>query len=152
MNLSPFVKLIADNPNAGIQLLLPGQNAIPAHFHVTEVGKVQKEFIDCGGTVRTETACVLQIWVADDVEHRLNTTKLAGIVQTAIAVLKLDDMPIEAEYGTETIARYSVCSAEVASSTVILTLEAKHAGCLAPDRCGLNVLPIVGCEPTSHCC
>jgi hypothetical protein len=32
---------------------------VPTHYHITEVGKVQKDFIDCGGTVRSSTACVL---------------------------------------------------------------------------------------------
>jgi hypothetical protein len=30
-----------------------------------------KEFIDCGGTVRSTNACVLQVWVANDVDRRL---------------------------------------------------------------------------------
>ena len=27
-------------------------NKIPSHFHITEVGQIEKRFIDCGGTVR----------------------------------------------------------------------------------------------------
>ena len=29
-------------------------NKIPSHFHITEVGQIEKRFIDCGGTVRHE--------------------------------------------------------------------------------------------------
>jgi hypothetical protein len=28
---------------------------VPEHFHVTEVGLITKNFIDCGGKVRNET-------------------------------------------------------------------------------------------------
>lgn len=151
MNLNAFVRTLADNPNAALQIVLPGHHTVPAHFHITEVARVQKDFIDCGGTVRSETACVLQVWVADDVEHRLKTDKLAGIFAAAAALLKSDDMPLEVEYETDSISRFSVSDAVVSSATVTLNLEAMHTGCLAPDRCGLNVLPVVGCGPTGCC-
>ena len=37
-----------------ITFQLPNGDLVPRHFHVTEVGKVTKHFIDCGGTVRTK--------------------------------------------------------------------------------------------------
>lgn len=33
---------------------------VPEHFHVTEVGIVSKNFIDCGGTVRNEKVANFQ--------------------------------------------------------------------------------------------
>ncbi len=33
---------------------LPDGSLVPNHFHVTEVGKIDKNFIDCGGTIRQE--------------------------------------------------------------------------------------------------
>ncbi|MEI7863404.1 MAG: DUF6428 family protein, partial [Planctomycetota bacterium] len=38
--------------------MLPDKSFVPAHFHITEVGRVQKDFIDCGGTVRSATTCL----------------------------------------------------------------------------------------------
>jgi hypothetical protein len=35
-----------------IRFQLPNGELVPEHFHVTEVGKISKYFIDCGGTVR----------------------------------------------------------------------------------------------------
>ena len=35
-----------------ISLKLPDGSLVPSHFHVTEVGKSSKHFIDCGGTLR----------------------------------------------------------------------------------------------------
>ncbi len=151
MNLHPFVKILSDNPNSAIQFLLPEGNTVPAHFHITEVARVQKDFIDCGGTLRSEAACVLQVWVADDVEHRLHAGKLARIFDAAAALLRSDDLPMEVEYETDAISRFTVSEAEVASNSVTLKLEAMHTGCLAPDRCGLNLLPVVGCGPTGCC-
>jgi hypothetical protein len=36
-----------------LQFKLENGQLVPAHFHITEVGKVSKHFIDCGGTIRT---------------------------------------------------------------------------------------------------
>ncbi|MFT7154743.1 MAG: hypothetical protein ACI9Z7_001818, partial [Alteromonas macleodii] len=38
---------------------------VPAHFHVTEVGSVKRNFIDCGGTVRNDEAVNFQLWSAN---------------------------------------------------------------------------------------
>ena len=48
---------------------------VPSHFHVTEVGKITKHFIDCGGTVRNEEVVNFQLWQADDYDHRLHPEK-----------------------------------------------------------------------------
>src|SRR5437764_15479335 len=98
MNLDTFVAVLTENPLAAIHLMLPDQSFVPAHFHVTEVGRVHKDFIDCGGTVRSTTACVLQVWVAEDFDHRLDTTKLAKIVRLAAPLLKATDLPVAVEY------------------------------------------------------
>ncbi|CAM4098801.1 hypothetical protein GILI108418_04590 [Gillisia limnaea] len=37
-----------------LQFVLPDGNLVPRHFHVTEIGKVTKHYIDCGGTERLE--------------------------------------------------------------------------------------------------
>ena len=50
---------------------LPNGTLVPEHFHVTEVGLITKNFIDCGGKVRKETVVNFQLWDANDFEHRL---------------------------------------------------------------------------------
>jgi hypothetical protein len=52
MTLDTLLKVLSENPAAAIHMMLPDQSFVPAHFHVTEVGRVQKDFIDCGGTPR----------------------------------------------------------------------------------------------------
>ncbi len=40
-----------------ISFQLPDGSLVPGHFHVTEVGRISKHFIDCGGTVRQGRSC-----------------------------------------------------------------------------------------------
>ena len=61
MKLDTILAILSENPAAAVHLMLPDHSFVPAHFHVTEVGRVHKDFIDCGGTVRSTTACVLQV-------------------------------------------------------------------------------------------
>jgi len=85
MNLEKFLALLENHPDESVAIRLPDGTHVPAHFHVTEVGHVQKRFVDCGGTLRSATSCVLQVWVANDTEHRLNTTKLSKILDKGLA-------------------------------------------------------------------
>jgi hypothetical protein len=44
-----------------IAFQLPNGDLVPNHFHVTEVGKITKNFIDCGGVVRNEEVANFQL-------------------------------------------------------------------------------------------
>ena len=145
MTLDSFLAVLTENPAAAVHLMLPDQSFVPAHFHVTEVGRVQKDFIDCGGTTRSTTACVLQVWVAQDLDHRLDTTMLAKIVRLATPLLKATDLPVEVEYESGTVSQFPVAAAEVTPSGVLLHLGTKHTACLAPDQCGVGTAAAPGC-------
>ena len=56
---------------------------VPAHFHVTEIGLHIKQYVDCGGQMRSEKKASMQLWVADDLDHRLSSEKLIGIVESS---------------------------------------------------------------------
>ena len=56
---------------------------VPAHFHITEVGNIMRNFIDCGGVQRQENKINLQLWVDSDTDHRLKPTNLLNILQLA---------------------------------------------------------------------
>jgi hypothetical protein len=71
MNVSQMNQILAGGGDASLHFMLPSGEFVPSHFHVTEVGRVQKSFIDCGGTRRDAASCVLQLWTAHDVDHRL---------------------------------------------------------------------------------
>jgi hypothetical protein len=88
MILSELKKLLAENTYRNIRFVLPTGSKIPPHAHVTEVARMDKKFIDCGGTFRTETHCRLQTWFADDTDHRLTAGKLLAILKNLFPFLK----------------------------------------------------------------
>ena len=138
MNVNEVQKLLAAHPGERMHFMLPDKSFVPAHFHITEVGRVQKDFIDCGGTVRSATTCLLQVWVAHDVDHRLETTKLAKIMEIAQPLLGSDQLPVEIEYEGDAISQYPLGGAESTPSGLLLYLGSKHTACLAPEKCGVG--------------
>lgn len=138
MTVGELERALAAQPTAALHLMLPSGEFVPAHFHVTEVGRVQKDFIDCGGTVRSSVLCVLQVWVANDTEHRLSAGKLAGVLRIAAPLLKSDALAVEVEYETVSVSQYPLAGVEATPAGLLFHLGAKHTDCLAPDRCGVG--------------
>jgi hypothetical protein len=152
MTVSELLTVLANNSGAGLHVMLPGGEFVPAHFHVTEVGRVQKDFIDCGGTLRSAVSCVLQVWVADDTDHRLDADKLAKIIRSAAPVLKATDLPVEVAYEAGKVSQYPLVAAEITPSGVLFHLGSKHTACLAADRCGVAPLATADCCTAPGCC
>jgi len=138
MNIKELSDVLKSNPDVRIHWMLPDKSFVPAHCHITEVGRVQKDFVDCGGTVRSRTSCVLQVWVANDLDHRLKTTKLAKIIEFARPLLQFDDLSVEVEYEDSVVSQYPLGGAEVTPSGILFYLGSKHTSCLAPDKCGVG--------------
>ena len=138
---------------------LPDGSFVPKHFHVTEVGKVDKHFIDCGGTVRRESVVNFQLWTAEDYDHRLGAKKLLNIIELSENKLQIGNLEIEVEYQSDTIGKYGL-----AIENNKLVLQATQTDCLAKDNCGiptsqkkkvkLSELSIIQnkCSPDSGCC
>jgi hypothetical protein len=135
MNVEQFLKLLEANPAQHLRIELPIGEAVAAHFHITEVGHVAKNFMDCGGTRRKTESCLLQTWVYDDVDHRLETTKLANILRIAGDVLPSLDLPVEIEHEAGVMSQYPVVSGSSDGQTLTLTTGLKHTACLAMDLC-----------------
>ena len=91
-----------------VSFILPNGNKVPAHFHVTEVGVITKNFIDCGGVVRNEKVVNFQLWEANDFDHRLAPQKLLNIIHLSEKVLGIEDHEVEVEYQTETIGKFDL--------------------------------------------
>ena len=138
MTVKDFQSVLQASPGAPMHWMLPDKSFVPSHYHITEVGRLQKDFIDCGGTVRSLTSCLLQIWVANDTDHRLETTKLAAIMKVAAPLLKSDDLPVEVEYEEGVLSQYPVAGAEITPAGILFYLGTKHTACLAPDKCGVD--------------
>ena len=151
MLFQTLVNVLKEYPETILRMQLPDGTFVPAHFHVTEVGKVQKDFIDCGGTQRSKASCVLQLWVASDEHHRLHSTKLARIMELGEKAFQLHDLPVEVEYETHTVSQYPIYAAEMTSSGLLIQLGSKHTACLALDVCGVSETNDSCCE-TPGCC
>lgn len=158
MKLSELKSLLTEHSDRFFRIALPDGNAVPMSFHVTEVGRLQKTFLDCGGKLREATTCQLQIWVGEDYNHRIETGKMGAILEKAKTLLPDDAIPVEIEYEDRVISQYTVQGHALTDDAVILTLAHKHTECLAPELCGLPSLrlPAIGakaqsCSP-SGCC
>ena len=157
MRLIELKSILRAHPAALPTLVLPDGDVVPAHFHITEVGHVAKRFIDCGGMLHDTTeTCVLQTWVADDVEHRLDARTFAKILDLGRHVLPHEDIDVEVEYEDCGISQYPLTSAEVDGENILLKLSSKHTNCLAKERCGINGencgVPAVNASASTACC
>jgi hypothetical protein len=145
MIVKQLKQLLQANGDSSLHIMLPSGEFIPDHFHVTEVGRVQKRFMDCGGTHRESVSCLLQTWTADDAEHRLVAGKLSMILKLAEKVLDSDDLPVEVEYGAEVASQYIVADVEVTPNGLLFVLVGKQTDCRARDKCGVGECTSSGC-------
>ncbi|WMN07549.1 DUF6428 family protein [Marivirga arenosa] len=155
MNLSKIKKELTGLSEISFQL--PNGELVPEHFHVTEVGKITKNFIDCGGTVRKEEVVNFQLWNANDYNHRLHPEKLVKIIELSQQTLNIsDDLEIEVEYQGESIEKYGL---DFNGGAFLLTT--KQTDCLVKDNCGIpNSKPKLKladlnesvCDPNGNCC
>ncbi|MAT72999.1 MAG: hypothetical protein CMJ58_26245 [Planctomycetaceae bacterium] len=158
MNLTQFRDALAAHPAHGLRFVINDRAAIADHFHVTEVGRVEKRFVDCGGQPRTTVACVLQTLVAHDTDHRLTTDKLAGIMRLVEQLDLPDDAPVEVEHQERSVSIDAVDSCAATDGVLTFRLSPKQTACLAEDACGLGQpapgLPVLGgnCCGDSGCC
>lgn len=157
MKLSEIKEILPALENVEFQL--ENGKFVPEHFHVTEVGMITKNFIDCGGVIRNEKVVNFQLWNADDFEHRLKPNKLLHIIQLSEEKLGIEDFEIEVEYQGETIGKY-----DLDFNGKNFVLVNKTTACLAQDACGipsekqkkdlaeLSVNNTNTCTPGGGCC
>lgn len=155
MKLSEIKEILATADSVNFKL--ENGALVPEHFHVTEVGIITKDFIDCGGTVRHEKVANFQLWDANDFEHRLKAGKLLSIIALSEKALGMEDSEIEVEYQAETIGKY-----DLGYDGENFLLIAKKTACLAQDKCGtpvekkkielVNLASGTSCTPGGGCC
>lgn len=138
MKLIELIDVLCRNGDLPLNLYLPNGQIVPGHFHVTEVGVVTKKFVDCGGVWRESSYCNIQVWVANDTEHRLQASKLVKIIRFAASQVPLE-LPVVIEYQDQSLALYDLkATGRLAGHWVNLMLEQKNTACLAPDKCGVK--------------
>ena len=154
MKLSEIKEILPILENVEFQL--ENGTFVPEYFHVTEVGQITKNFIDCGGVIRSEKVVNFQLWNANDFEHRLKPNKLLNIIKLSEEKLGMEDAEIEVEYQAETIGKYDL---DFNGRNFIL--KNKQTACLALDACGIPIekqkvnlgeSQSVCCTPNSGCC
>jgi hypothetical protein len=152
MRLSEIKRILTDLNTVIFQL--PNGTFVPEHFHVTEVGIITRNFIDCGGKVREEKVVNFQLWEANDFDHRLAPQKLINIIELSEKVLNIDpELEIEVEYQGETIGKY-----HLEYNGIHFKLVSTLTACLAEDACGIPQekqkvkLSDLGSSASSDCC
>lgn len=137
IDVQALKKALSQNLEKEVSLILPDGEAVPQHFHVTEIGGVRKDFIDCGGTQRVSSSCLIQCWVATDVEHRMGVEKFLKIIEMGAKVLAGEFLPVEIEYEAGVISQYPLVEIQVTEQRLLLKLTTKHTDCLAKEKCGV---------------
>ncbi len=140
MNLAEFKSLLLAHPALDVAILLPDGRAIPAHFHVTEVGHIAKQFVDCGGTFRADETCLLQTYFGSrkDDGHRLTAGRLAHILDLAARILPHGELPVQVEYEDGIVSQFPLLGGKVSEGNLQLQLGLKHTDCLAKEKCGID--------------
>lgn len=155
MKLDDFVQALSTVD--ALVFVLPNGVNVPPYFHITEVGAVTRQYVDCGGTKRQEVSVNFQVYTSTDYDHRLMPSKLARIVKTSTELLALPNAEIEVEYQGQTIEKYGL-----EFSQGQFHLMPRKTDCLAKEVCGIpvdakpevlaTVSPASCCTPGSGCC
>ena len=130
MILSEFIGFL--NQVEEVKFRLQSGIEVPVHFHITELGMVNKTYIDCGETLRDDLFVSFQLWYASDTEHRLAPKGVLSIINKAAQSIRLQDAEIEVEYQSDTIGKYAL-----SFESGMFVLLSKQTNCLAEDQCGI---------------
>jgi hypothetical protein len=146
MKVSQFFKYLdAISDDCSIIFKTPNCKLLPLHFHITEAATVNKKFVDCGGVEREDSYASIQLWTADDYNHRITSGKLRKIILNHL-VSTDNDMELLLECDDNSLTTYTIESSELIGKTVVFLLGKKTTQCLAPDKCGVKV------EAKKPCC
>jgi len=148
MTVSALRSILTTARDLPITVIWPDGEPIEAHFHVTEVGRVQRDFVDCGGTVRKIVTCLLQSWIGEDIDHRITGSKLLKAFIHAEPILRGEDLPVEFEYDACNVVQLKVLTAVVESDQLVIRLGKKQTDCLAKELC----IPSSCSTTTVGCC
>ncbi len=133
------------------RFVLPDGDCIPAHAHVTEVGHVVRNFIDCGGLAGKEEKVVLQTHVGNDTDHRLRSDRFAKILRLGNRMIPSADLDVDVEYDCCVVAQYPIAEAAPAGEHLDLILQRGRTQCRARDRRGSEAAARC-CAAAAACC
>jgi hypothetical protein len=151
MTVRDLQETLEKHPNSFPRFVLPDGDCIPAHAHVTEIGHVVRNFIDCGGMVGKEEKIVLQTHVGDDKEHRLRSDRFSRILQLGDRVIPSVDLPVDVEYDCCVVAQYPIAGAHSEGRYLDLMLQRGRTQCRARERREAEVADSC-CRAAPACC
>ena len=134
--------LLADlkrtDPECRVAIYTPSGLSVPCHFHITEIGRTAKKFVDCGGTERETSDTTFQVWVAEDTDHKMTVGKFLKIIEAGSYLVDEEDQIIFEYDNNHTIGLYGVGMIQRLEHFFNIFLLQKRANCLAPDKCGVK--------------
>jgi hypothetical protein len=151
MTLRDLQDTLEKYPKTFPRFVLPDGDYIPARAHVTEVGHVVTNFIDCGGMTGEEEKVVLQTHVGDDIDHRLRSDRFSKILQLGARVLPHGDLDVYVEYDCCVVAQYPIAAARLEGKHLDLILQRDRTQCRARERREAGVADAC-CAALSACC
>ena len=134
MKLNDLVAALQESPTSFPRLVLPDGSYIPAHAHVTEVGHVVRNFIDCGGVTGKEEKVLLQTHVGTDEDHRLRADRFSKILQLGMRVLPSADLEVDVEYDCCVVAQYPLREVTRQGEHLDLLLRRGRTQCRERER------------------
>lgn len=149
MKLHELQRTLEEHPNAFTRFVLPDGEPVPVHAHVTEVGHVARNFIDCGGMIGREEKVVLQTHVGRDIEHRLRSDRFAKILELGNRVVPSVELDVDVEYDCCVVSHYPIAEARPAGEYLDLILDRGRTQCRARERCEAGA---ECCATTEACC
>ena len=152
VKLHDLLERVKTFPGTFPRFVLPDGDYIPAHAHVTEVGHVLKNFIDCGGERGKTESVLLQTHVGNDTSHRLRSDRFATILELGSHVGPTDQLEVEVEYDCCVVSQYPVEQVKRAGEHLDIVLGRKKTQCLAQERRRQDVAGACCAEAARSCC
>jgi len=151
MTFRDLQNALETNPNRFPRFVLPDGDYIPAHAHLTEVGHLVRNFIDCGGLGGKEERVVLQTHVGDDTDHRLRSDRFAKILRLGRRVIPSANLDVDVEYDCCVVAQYPIADAKPDGEHLNLILQRGRTQCRVRER-RQSETAAAGCATSAACC
>ncbi|MGB9476332.1 MAG: DUF6428 family protein [Candidatus Udaeobacter sp.] len=134
MTVHDLQVVLEANSKRSPRFILPNGDSIPEHAHITEVGHVVRNFVDCGGETGREERIVLQTHVGNDTGHRLRSDRFAKILRLGNRVIPSADLDVDVEYDCCVVAQYPIIEARPEGDHLNLFLQRGRTQCRARQR------------------
>jgi hypothetical protein len=151
VKLDELLAALEKLPQTFPRFVLPDGDRVPAHAHVTEVGYVVKNFIDCGGEIGKTESVLLQTHVGNDTGHRLTSDRFAKILRMADRVLPPGEVGVEVEYDCCVVSQYPIVDVTPVGEHLDIVLGRKRTKCFAQQRTKQES-SMACCVATTACC